>query len=544
MTNRLQAPPNKYPRIDMRRDTEPFSIKVKTLDGGINNFNDPEDIADNEAQHISNFKIRGKKLETYPALEVSVDAPAKPDSKAVSLLYGALLFDDSNFQIRFGGLPGETTSVFRRQADSWVEITADGLLLQAPANNVVSTDNRHFFSNGGFNYIQELDLNASTYSRLGNAPKYRFVTSFYNRIVGANSTTNPIEVGWSGDFNFDEWDVTVDPSAGFAPLEESQSDYADFITGLYGFANQMIILRERSIWLANKTPGINPFYFYTAVPNLGSDTPNSIQKIPNGVVFYDKRTSSVYSYVLGGQLENIGEKLNKFFTPDNYLGVDLSTILPEDIKSGYDAKNMEYHLIFNNNGNIIILVYSFKSQAWWTLDLSLPSGYITSFNALDFRTPSTFIDDLVGTIDSLAGTINELGGVIEETSLILVGSSDGELYEFSAATNLTGLFASKVWAHPDVLDYYVLRSMFTFVSSSAGTLKIDYYDDTILNDTPATGLIATKTLTVTAESDIKNILKFVKNKKVSNFSFILTSTGLRGTISNVKIMTEVSGYSS
>lgn len=350
--NRLLSVPETTPGQRFMEEQNSGLI-VPTLDGGMNIKIDPADLENNEFTVAQNVYIRNKRITRR--FGTSGLGPTKPNSQAISKMYTAKQSDGTVVQIRFG-----QTTIHRRASGSWTAITPASSAITGPANNVVSTDNRHFFSNNGLQNIQEIDLAGNTYDDLGNAPKYKYITSFYNRIVGANlvdaGNDIPIQVGWSGDFNFDEWDTTVDPSAGFAPLEESQSDYSDSITGLYGFAKQMIVLREQSIWLANKIPGTNPFYFYTAVPSIGCDTPTSVQKIPGGIIFFDRRTKSVYMFTVESGLVNIG-----FPVED---GIFSSIADPNQVFSGFNTTELEYMLAcpIQSTDTVRVWTFSIKSS--------------------------------------------------------------------------------------------------------------------------------------------------------------------------------------
>lgn len=354
--NRLLAPPENTPGQRFVAD-EKAPLSVPTLDGGMNTKTDSADLENNEFVIAQNVYIRNNKITRRTG--TSLLTPTKPNSEAVKKLFTFKQYDSTNIQLRFS-----ETEIHRRGSGSWTEIIAAGTPISSPVNNVIAADNRVFFTNNGAQNIQEIDFGADTYDNLGNAPRYKYITGFYNRIIGAYLVDGggdiPIQLGWSGDFDFGEWDTSVNPSAGFAPLEESQSDYADFITSINGFATQMIITREQSIWLANKIPGTNPFYFFAAVPSVGCDMPTTVQKIPKGIAFCDRKTNSIYTYTLNdsgyGELKNIGWEI------EDSLFSSISN--PDDVFSGFDPVQLEYRVCcpIQSTNTVRCWTYSFKSS--------------------------------------------------------------------------------------------------------------------------------------------------------------------------------------
>src|SRR5258706_504566 len=82
---------------------------------------------------------------------------------------------------------------------------------------------------------------ADTYKEAGaNSPKVKFITGFFNRIVGAyrvegTEPNGPVSVVWCADADTTKWpnDAPPDISTGQTPLVDSPSDLADFITGIF-----------------------------------------------------------------------------------------------------------------------------------------------------------------------------------------------------------------------------------------------------------------------------------------------------------------------
>lgn len=462
--NRFLAKPEQTPANPIRGSQQLPEISVTSFTAGMNTEDDSADIKDDELVLAKNFAVSDGKLKKMSGL--SLITPTKPDSDPVKKFVSLKLFDASVIQLRF-----TDTKIYQRGDSAWAEIPNGGTspLTQAP-NNIVSTDNRHFISTDGSTVIQEIDVAAGEYLELGNAPRYRYITSFDNRLFGAHllsmSGNIPIQIGWTGTFDFDEWDPNVNFEAGFTPLEESQSDYADFITGLFGFASQLLIMRERSVWLANKTGNVTaPFFFYTAAPYVGCDTPGSIQKIPNGVVWYDRRTNGVYLYEIGGgPPSSIGRKI------ENDILDSIGN--PDTVTSSFDPVHLEYRLVVPLVGTTTtrIWTYSFRSNTWSIEE----RDSISCVSNLDYAEATGTIQDLVGNIEDLIGPINELGGVSVPFSTNFYGMQDGDINQedFTIDTGYTAEIVSKTWVAPSYGNMYVRRLLFTYEVVAGGTFDI------------------------------------------------------------------------
>ena len=504
-------------------------MNVPSIDGGMNTIVDPNDLQDNEQVLINNMVIRNGKMSRR--LGVSEIGPTKPNADPVRKIFTLKQYDGTLVQLRI------TDDTIYRRGVTWVEITdAGGSPLTEGINNLVSTDDRHFFSTNGSTVIQEVNLLADTYAELGNAPRYKYITLFDNRIVGFNLVdvggNNPIQVGWTGTFDYAEFDPLVNFEAGNAPLEETQSDYTDAGTGIFGFGANLLIVRERSIWLANKTGSFQqPFYFYTEVPSLGCDTPKSIQKIPGGIMYYDRRTRSMYVYQIGSKVPTpIGRQVED----DVYSSISN----PDDIFSEFDSINLEYKLGVPQAGTDVtrIWTYSFKSNAWWYED----RDDVTSISNLDFGEPSLLIEELVGNIEDLLGNIEDLGEDDVPSAVTFFGKEDGEIEQedVNVVTGYDSEVISKTWTAPQNNDFYVRRCTFTYDVTVSGSLSIYYSKDNGVTYT------LFKTIDFSA-MDIGKRLRVVcaKSVKCTQFSWKITSSEGIFSLIDFKALTEPSGYS-
>jgi hypothetical protein len=401
--------------------------------------------------------------------------------------------------------------------------------------------NLFVFANNGVNFIQQLDVSAppGTFGRLGNAPRAKYLTGFYNRIIAANYTDplvgTPATLGWSGDTNPTQWDPLVDPSAGISPLLESPGDYADFISGVFGFTNVLIVMRERSIWMATKQPiGTDPFFFSATVSGIGSNCPDSIVIIPNGLIWVDTITGSVWAYELGNAPERIGLPIEK----------DLVKNItdPNLIFGSYSPANVEYTACIPIVGSRLVKcwTFNFRSKSWsydeiegvTDIDDSLALPRVISIDALlgtiDALTSS--IDSLGSaavisstrliciddgpTIDELVGTINGLVGSIDNLSTIELNKEDTNTDTDNGVPYET-IIASKDFNFPS-LEYYVAEVKLEYIAYKSGTLILEYSKDGGITWT-------TKKSIITTELGVPRYHRFVGQYKARRMRWRLRS---------------------
>ena len=239
------------------------------------------------------------------------------------------------------------------------------------------------------------------------APIAQFVVSWADRVIAAN-IKDPAEglvgtmVAWSGNGNPDVWNPLDDESAGVAVLDSAPSDQGDEITGLHVIGNNLIILRERSIWIARKT-GIAsaPFRFDPLVTNVGCDLPYTSQTAKDSVIWADRRTETVYILLPDLTIRPISDNIS-----DKIL-VDMATAKFTD--SAYDPFEDEYHLGVNTDGEAVVVPGDYSmypvQQVWvfsvghsaWTYD---DSPEVTALGQALGRGTAPLIDALTGVIDA------------------------------------------------------------------------------------------------------------------------------------------------
>ena len=395
----LKIPKNKYTgklQVSSADDNDRTVIEGR-INGGMVTSIDAADIENNQSTDLLNFVVRYDR--TSRRFGSTLYSPTKPNSSKVMLIAPYKRFGGSTSIVRV-----TPSTVHLGSSSAWTNIVG---VLNGGANDrfrYTVIQDRFFFTNHGVDYIQEIDAGASTFARAGNAPRYRYITSFNNRVIGAYEdstvTPNPIKIGWSGNLNLTEFDPLVDRSAGYLNLIDSATDKADDITGLFGFTSFALLLREGSVWIIGKQPvASNPFTFDVAASGIGCDTPHSAVRVRNGICWFDYRTGTVWLYKLGMQEpEPIGRPVEKSIQSqiDN-----INTVF-----ASFNPIEEEYTMCIPLSTSPIVQMwtYNFRTKAWWREE----QLNVSALAALDYSTGSLVIDDLVGRIDDLIGVINDL----------------------------------------------------------------------------------------------------------------------------------------
>jgi hypothetical protein len=456
---------------------EPIVVESASVAKGMNTEADPADISEEELTMALNCVVRGDKLRRRPGtLAYSV---AEPNSAKILGLFEYKRTNNINNFIR-----ATKASVYYTTAGAWVLCTPGAALTGGDNDRfrAAVVNDRFFFANNGVDEIQELDLTTNTYADAGNWGKYKFITGFHDRVVAAylgGSTPNPVEIAWSAIGVYDETDPGVNSSAGVTPLVESSSDFTDFISGIFGFNNTMVVARERSIWYTPKLPsGTNPFNFLQAVPGIGSNAPDAIVRIPSGIIFPDWRNEDVYIYSNTNEVRSVGRRIVK----DLFASISD----PSRVFAGYNPTYAEYTIYCPQADDYIIAwKYNLRFDAWTKCEYY----GISAVSNVDNSRASTTIDELTGTMDSLASSYNDLSSTSQSPPQEIFGRIDGKIVTVVDGANLTdanvGATASyafssdvrsKTFKHP-AGELEAHRLSFDFIPVSEGSMNLYYSKD-------------------------------------------------------------------
>lgn len=485
-------------------DMEMAKFVEARVNGGMVTSVDANDLPNNVLSFAKNAGVRFDRTSRRNGHRLFT--PAKPNVNKILLL---TIFDRNDGSVNF--LRFTRNSIHLGTANVWTNIPSAQPLTGLDIDRIYGTvmNDRFFFTNG-VDFIQELNLTTSSYAKLGNAPVYKYLTAFNNRIIGAHrggAGPNPVEVGWSGDLNFGEWNPLSDFTAGSQPLNDSPSDLADFITGLFSFSNTLVVMRQRSIWQATKQPSATaPFYFYNTEPGLGSDSPNTIAKIPHGVCFFDYRTGNIYVFTVDGQIQAIGDPIIKTLLPQIED--------PAQVTGSYNSINQEYSLTVTAASSPItrIWTYNFRSKVWWYDEIEK----VVTVSNLDYSNSSLSVDELIGVVDGLVGSVDSLVNKIRTASRFY-GMIDGDiLVEDKEAVTDAGVsfetcIDSKLFNIPTD-DINLARWRFEIIPYTMGEIQL-YYSKNGVDFTFA------KTYTINI-AQLKKPLLMIVNKHINTRKFM------------------------
>ena len=505
------------------KDLQSFKFVEARCNGGMNTVIDPADIPTNTFQKLKNVRVRFDKTSRRPG--TSLIAPTKPDSNTVLGLF--------EFKTKVGGIylfRFTPTTIYSRSSPTvWTAVT--GTLTGTSSDHIrtASVLDSFIFTNNGVNNVQIIDPLLNTFGNLGDAPAYRYVTGFFNRAVGAaRANFNEVEVGWSGDGNITEWNPATDETAGSSPILESPADLSDFITGIFGFSTVMILMREHSVWLATKQPvPQDPFNFYAAVPGIGCDSPNSIAVALNALVWFDRRTRTVWYYEPGQIPQPIGRPI------ENTIINGIND--PNDVIGSYNPITNEYTVCIPQvRGKYnIAWTYNFRTQAW-----SFDEFYdVTSINDLDFASAGITIDELgdvpIDVLGLPAITIDELSPASEIIPTRVYGRGDGEIMledDLSitdpphadlgpAGQTVPTQMVSKTFVIPE-LDMYIAEVVIEYQAAVGGSFTLEYSKN---GGASEDSWVTAKTITVDPlQLGRPQLLRFIKQIKTRRYAWRLS----------------------
>lgn len=406
------------PRFVGSTDEEVYYISSDDFLAGMITDADPQNIPANAQQFIKNGAFARNLL--FRRNGLSLYSLTKPNSNRVMAVFA---FNETTTGINL--LRFTTTGIHKATSTGWTAFTGPALVGSSTDYfDFTVADNRGFFANNGANVIMEILPGTSAWAALGNAPKFKYITSYSNRIVGANlmaGTNIPYQVGWSGDLNYPEWNPLTDISAGNTPLVDTPADLSDDITGLFNLGTYMCIPRSRTIWLTSKQPSAtNPFYFYPAVPKIGADCPRTIKLATSGLFFYSFGKSEVYYYTPGtygkDQPKEIGTPIRRY----------LKSLIddPANVFATFNSDSGVYTILINSNTDSSCKGFSFNQATNnWVYE---EYNNVSCFSDLDYATSTTTINGLLGITNNLFGSINSLGGLVAQSNRF-VGFANGDL---------------------------------------------------------------------------------------------------------------------
>lgn len=516
--------PNKDQSIPLPPDNKKLWMAGNVL--GMNSSNDPADIPVEVGVAAINAVSRFDGLERREGYRIETNT--KPDSNKILYTHYHKQNDGTTNIWRF-----TKNSVYRKNSVTWTNYV--GALTGGDTDQIraVSCFDKIVFTNGK-DRIQLINIGANTFADLSAfaATKYKYITTFYNRVIGAYDVLNskPTTIGWSAEYpNIDQWDSSTYPDAGSGPLIDSPNDESDFITQIAGAEEQLFVTRERSIWVGTKQPSAsNPFYFRTLIASIGCDCPNSVALIPGGLCWVDTKSGTIWEYD-GQQLNRIGLEVEK-----EVMSAITDTT---QVYGCYNQATQEFAVLIVrlDSTSPLLYIYSHRTSKWTRWDGIYNACTVESH---PYGNSTKSIDELIGTIDSLTGTIDSLGGTSLVTNPYVFGRNDGEIlytdkqrgYDYNDTTpaspkDFTMQFQSKVFTLP-VTDEFLAEIRVYYDCEGSGRLRIYYRkNDDILSIDDTTWTLLKQ---VTVTPGWQKFIKFTKNIRARTYQFKLEADSNAG----------------
>jgi hypothetical protein len=399
-----------------------INLATQRLNGGMITSIDPSDLPDEACVRLVNGRVRYDRSSRRNGFLVL--AVNEPNSGEIRKLILSRVFFGKSVLLRV-----TQTSIHKLGIASWIAISGTpnpiGKYIDSATvfNRIIIADGTNkliYIYNGAVESAPE-------------APIAKFVTGFYNRVVSAHrvdASDGSITVYWSAEFEpgdpvpLKTWNLSTNIGAGYEPLIDSPGDVGDQITGIRGFANILVIPREKSIWLANKqASNTAPFRFYNALPGTGCDCSNAIEISRDGMIFADTRTKTMYVLNPAGGMDRFSVNVETDLFAKLGKSIDA-----RDAYASFDAFRNEYHFHIPDGSTSRNWVFNFDTKAF-SYDESALIQTLTSRLCTDKPLViGTTIGELTGTIGYLTGTIGGLDDPRSDAATIYVGDSAGNIY--------------------------------------------------------------------------------------------------------------------
>jgi hypothetical protein len=337
----------------------------------------------------------GRRPGTYEPIE-------QPDNDIVLKVFTVYLDQDRRWLVRVTRNNIHAT----RSLDGWHQFTGTPVGYDLKIDATQFQENLYIASQA--KRLIRVDFRSQSYKEVATAPKALFVTSFADRLVCANvldpfSGWTGTRLQWSANGFPEIWDDLEDESAGFVNLDSAPSDYGDEITGLFPVGGSLLVLRERSVWIAERQPiASDPFRFTPLVLGIGCDLPHTGAVVPGGVMWADRKTRAVYYWAPG----RLPERVSGAITTELFEDIDETSW----IEGAYDPYEHEYHLGLNVPKLLVdyhcqFVDTRFLTKTWvWNLDtrgwcydvgpIASTIGHVVGVDDL------VYIDELTGVIDA------------------------------------------------------------------------------------------------------------------------------------------------
>ena len=306
------------------------------------------------------------------------------------------------------------------------------------------------------------DLNA-------NCPPAKYLCSFADRLFlgfTEESGAKPTRIRWSASGDITDWTGT---GASFYDILDS----SDWITGLELLGGSLIILKEESIYIGNRTGIPQPAVRVNSwVDGVGCYAPRSIMNIGDEILFMSL-DPVIYSLSKAG-VKPISDPIAQFllqYANPTYL--ERSFAIDISLYNEYwlfvpDALATHPNQVF---------AFNYDHKTWWYHRLTLRAG-----GYYELRATYTFDNQPVGDFDSDVGSFDDREGLESFPTNIFSGDG-GKIYEMDG-NDLTdaGSTIDSEWQSKDLVDSKArllggLKLIVEYYADSPVTITVDISRD-------------------------------------------------------------------
>jgi hypothetical protein len=308
--------------------------------GGENHMFPPDSIGPDEAVFLSNWRPMSYGL--IPAMGYNnVGSPKASPVEILNVVFYKEL-DGTSRLVRL-----DEDDLQHWNGSSWTTITGGGAAM-------TGTDADPIRSTMALNLLvwvngvdvpkkwQEGDANYSNLTADVNAPATaRHVVAFADRVVfadiGTGASRNPQRVEWSASGA--PTDFTTLGAGGATLFDTSDESASDDIMALKVFDTYLVVVRQRSIWLGQRTGEVAaPIRFYSVLQGIGTIASDSVQTVGDlGIMFLGRDNVYLFHPENRGVIP-IGETIKKAL----FQTLDATKLVK--VRSGYNTREDSYHI--------------------------------------------------------------------------------------------------------------------------------------------------------------------------------------------------------
>lgn len=331
----------------------------------------------------------------------------------------------------------------------------------------------------------------------------RHIAAFADRIVLADVDTgvnrNPQRLEWS--ISGDSTNFTGTGSGGVTLFDSSDDAASDDIMALKVFDEFLVVFRQRSIWVGQRTGEVAaPIRFHSVVQGTGTIAEDSVQVVGDaGILFLGPDNVYLFHPESRGLLP-VGEPIKALlFNTEGNVGVGgaagdvpLDTARPHRVRSAYVADTQCYHLF-----------YPLTADTWTTNSLVFDVGRFKNEERFVWHRRAYNQADIDVTAAFGGQTLGLGASYTRREHKLLIGSDLGEVFATDRDTTTDdGTGISWLFQSPDFsagnqnVDLRRLGIAYS-ASSTVGSNTINFYTngtagpnvtgtftDTVLNNMP------------------------------------------------------------